>query len=142
MSLEGFVFFEARQDKEIVISRAIFPFDKKEFAEGLMRDIRLIFFKPDGPLVDSGVLENNSPICRYQSSDGRIIDIITSSDNTWEIRQYSEDLRLSRTIKAGSLRKEDPSDQWPLPGRLELISHGSPGYKLTMTLVDAVLLTP
>ncbi len=141
MSLEGFVFFNAGQDREIVIHRAIFPFDKKEFAQGLMQDIRLMFFKPDGPLIESGVLENDSSVCRYQSPGGKVIDIITSPDNNWEIRQYSEALRLTRTIKAWSLKNEGPSDKWPIPGRLELTAHGSLGYKLTMTLVDAVLLT-
>ena len=141
MSPEGFVLLDARQDQELIINRAIYPFDKKEFVEGLIRDVQLIFFRPDGPLLETGVLENGSPVCRYQGPDGTIEDIILSSDDTWEIRQYNKDLVLARTVKAWSLKNTDSPDQWSVPGRLKLTSHGFPGYELSMTLVDAVLLT-
>jgi len=141
MSLEGFVLFDARQEQDLVIKRAIAPFEKKAFAEGLMKDIQLIFFKPDGQLIGSGVLENGSPLCRYQISDGRIVDIVTNSDNTWEIRQYNKDLRLTRTVKAWPPDDAGSVDNRHIPGRLELKTHGFHGYRLAMTLVDAVPLS-
>lgn len=141
MSLEGFVLFDARQDQDLVIKRAISLFEKKAFAEGLMKDIQLIFFKPNGPLIESGVLENGSPLYRYQIPDGRIIDIVTTPDNTWEIRQYSKDLRLTRTVKAWPPKDAGSADKRCIPGKLELKAHGFLGYELAMTLVDAVLLS-
>jgi len=141
MSMEGFVLFNASQDQGLVINRAIHPFDKEEFAQGLLRDLRLIFFQPDGTLIKSGRLKNGSSICRFQSPDGSVVDVIASQDNTWGIRKYSKDFRLTRTVQAGALRTAGSSDKWPVPGKLELTAHGSHGYALSMTLVDAVSLT-
>jgi hypothetical protein len=141
MTLEGFVLFDARHDQGLMISRAISPFDKIEFAKGLMKDIRLIFFKPDGPFVGSGILEGGSPICRYQNFDGRIIDIITFPDNAWEIRQYGRDLRISRTVRASSPTKVGRSGRRVIPSRLELRAQGLLGYELSMNLVSAFLLS-
>jgi len=138
MSMEGFVLFDARQDQDLVINRAIHPFDKKEFAEGLLRDLRLILFQPDGTLIKSGRLKNDSSICRFQIPDGGVVDVIASPDNTWEIRQYCKDLRLTRTVQASSLRNVGSSERWPVPGKLKLTAHGPHGYALLMTLVDAV----
>ena len=99
MTLEGFVLFDAQYDQGLMINRAISPFDRIEFAKGLMEDIRLIFFKPDGPFVGSGILEDGSPVCRYKNFEGRVIDIITFPDNAWEIRKYGgEPGKSSRTI--------------------------------------------
>ena len=141
MTLEGFVLFDARYDQELRTNRAIPPFDKIEFTKGLMKDIRLIFFKPDGPFVGSGILEDGSPICRYQNSEGGTIDIITLPDNAWEIRQYGRDLRLSRTVRASSPTKASRSGQRVIPSRLELKAHGTPGYELSMNLVSAFSLS-
>ena len=48
MTVEGFVLFDAVYDQEVRVERGIPPFDSKAFAEGLMRDIALVFFKPSG----------------------------------------------------------------------------------------------
>jgi hypothetical protein len=141
MTLEGFVLFDARYDQGLTTNRAIPPFDRIEFAKGLMKDIRLIFFKPDGPFVGSGILKDGSPICRYQNPEGRIIDIITFPDNAWEIRQYDKDLRLARTIRASLPTTADGSSQRVIPRRLELKAHGPPGYELSMSLVSAFSLS-
>jgi len=141
LSPEGLVLFEARQDQGLVIKRAVFPFEEKAFAEGLIRDVQLIFLRPDASLRESGLLGNGSSVCRYQEPDGKIVDIITHSDNTWEIREYGEDGHLTRTVKAWSLKSTGSPDQWPAPERLKLVSHGFPNYELTMTLVEAVLLS-
>jgi hypothetical protein len=141
MSMEGFVLFDARQDQGLVINRAVHPFDKEEFAEGLLRDLRLIFFQPVGILIKSGRLKSGSSICRFQIPDGSVVDVIISPDNTWEIRQYGKDLRLTRTVQANALRNAGSPDKWPVPGKLKLTAHGSHGYALSMTLVDAVSLT-
>jgi hypothetical protein len=141
MTLEGFVLFDARYDQGLITNRAIAPFDRIEFAKGLMDDIRLIFFKPDGPLIGSGILEDGSPVCRYQDFEGKTIDIITFPDNSWEIRQYGKDLRLARTVTASSPKKAGRSGQQVVPDRLELKVHGLLGYELSMNLVSAFSLS-
>ncbi len=138
MTLEGLVLFEAGRDRELIIKRALHPFDKNGFAKGLMKDIQLIFFKPEGPLIESGMLENGSFVCRHQGPEGGVIDIIASLDNTFEIRRYSEDLQLIRTVKARDFKNKKSYHEWPVPGGLSLTAYGVHKYRLTMTLVDAV----
>jgi hypothetical protein len=141
MTLEGLVLFDTRYDQGLIIDRAIPPFDRIEFAKGLMEDIRLIFFKPDGQLIGAGILEDGSSICRYKNLEGETIDIVTFVDNAWEIRQYGRDLRLSRTVRASSQTKASDSSQRVIPRRLELKAHGLPGYELSMSLVSAFSLS-
>ena len=46
LTIEGFVLFDARYDKELHVYRALPPFNGEEFAERLMKDVRLIFLAP------------------------------------------------------------------------------------------------
>lgn len=142
MSIEGFVFFDACLDKKLTINRAVYPFDNKAFAEGLMQDIELIFFKPAGPLSEFGLLKNGFPLCRYHLIDGGVIDMIIPPDNSWEIRQYNKDRRLTRTVKAMAKKNTGSEDQRLIPERLVLKAYGLRTYELTMTLVEAVCLSP
>jgi hypothetical protein len=61
MTIEGLVLFDALFDGKLTINRGVAPFDSREFAEGLMDDIRLIFFKPAGNAVDAGLTEDGFP---------------------------------------------------------------------------------
>ena len=141
MSIEGFVLFDAQYDHRLIIKRKIAPFDSEDFAKGLMKDIRLIFFKPPGPLIKSGVLKNGSFICRHQNHDDRIVDIIIHSDHCWEIRQYTHDFCLFRTVKGYVAKNVNPTGQPEIPDRIDLTSHGFSGYTLVMNLVEAIPLT-
>jgi hypothetical protein len=138
MTIEGLVVFDAQHDRQLVINRKVPPFDSDEFAEGLIKDIQLIFFPPEGPLTAAGIDKNGATVCRHQHPDGQIVDIITGNDNGWELKQYSGDLRLSRTVKAFYDENGGPAARFGIPARLELTAHGSPGYALTMDLLDAV----
>jgi hypothetical protein len=138
MTIEGLVLFDARYDHRLIINRAISPFDSAEFAQGLIKDIQLIFFKPPGVLIGIGFLKNGYPVCRYQYPDGRINDIVSHPDGNWEVRQYSYELDLTRTVKSMSVQKLDSPHQSMIPGRIELTAHDSPGYVLVMNLVEAV----
>ena len=142
MTLEGLVVFDARYDRQVTINRRVPPFDSENFAKGLIKDIQLIFFTPQGSVITSGILKNGSSICRYQNADGRIVDIITHKGNTRELRQYSKHFRLTRTVNAFFGKKDGASDRFGIPDRLELTAHSSPGYALVMDLVEAVSLTP
>ena len=136
MTLEGFVVFDALYDKQITVKRAIAPFDSEVFANGLIEDINLIFFKPSGSILASGFLKSGAAVCRYQKPDGRIVDIISQGEHNWEIRLYLPDYRLARTVKSMYL-----ADRKGISDKIELNAHGSPGYALIMDLVEAIPLT-
>jgi len=136
MTLEGFVVFDALYDRQITVKRAMAPFDSEVFANGLIEDINLIFFKPSGPIMASGFLKSGAAVCRYQKPDGRIEDIISQGEDNWEIRLYLPDYRLARTVKSMYL-----ADRKGISDKIELIAHGSPGYALVMDLVEAIPLT-
>ena len=142
MTIEGLVVFDAQDDGQVLINRGIPPFDSKDFARGLMADIQLMFFMPPGPLFRSGALSNGSAVCRYQNPDGHIVDLITDSDDSWELKQYSKDFALTRTVKASPAKRDGHSDSIGITSRLELTAHSSPGYALVMDLVEADLLAP
>ena len=133
MTLEGFVIFDARYEKKISVNRAVAPFDSEVFANGLIEDINLIFFKPTGSIRASGFLKSGAAVCRYQKSDGRLVDIIRQGEHNWEIRQYLPDYRLARTVKSIHL-----DDHKGVADKIELNAHGSPGYSLVMDLVEAI----
>lgn len=141
MTLEGFVVFDALYDKKISIKRAVAPFDSKDFANGVMADIDLIFFKPVGSFIASGFLKNGAAVCRYQQQDGRKVDIISREKYGWEIRLYLSDNRLVRTVKSISAAAHDSDGRHGIADRIELKAYGSPGYALAMELVEAVPLT-
>ena len=142
MTIEGIVVFDARYDQRLVIQRALPPFDSEGFAEGLIRDIQLIFFMPEGLLVETGNDKDGASICRYQKPDGRIVDLVIHGDSSWQIRQYSRQLRLIRTVTAFFNKKNSAEEQAAIPVRLELTAHGVAGYNLIMDLVEAVPLGP
>jgi hypothetical protein len=141
MTLEGFVVFDALYDKQITVKRAIAPFDSEGFANGLIEDINLMFFKPSGPVMASGFLKSGAAVCRYQKPDGSIVDIITHGEHRWEIKQYLPDFRLARIVKSVPATKPGLAARKGISDRIELISHGSPGYTLVMDLVEAIPLT-
>lgn len=136
MTMEGLVIFDATYRKRLTINRAISPFDSQVFAEGLARDIRLIFLHPPGPPVESGFLEDGTSICRYRSTDGGLVDVVCRGSGKWEIYRYDHDLRLLRTVRF-TPGKETGADK-NIPRRIELTAYGSKGYKLIMDLIEAV----
>jgi hypothetical protein len=138
MTLEGFVLFDGEYDQHLTVHRALPPFDSPHFAEGLMDDIRLIFFEPDGPLVACGVLDEGSFVCRHEIPGGGAIDIESLADNGWELNRYSPSQRLTRTVRVLSGERHLSG----FPERMELIASGGQTYKLVMTLLEAVRIEP
>lgn len=138
MTIEGLVVFEGRSERrEMVINRGLPPFDSGDFAGGLMNDIRLLFFKPDGKLIDSGTLGNGSYACRYKNDKDIIVDVITNQDRTWEIRQYENEI-LIRSIKARAEGPGSSANQKGIPARIELVAHGPVKYTLLLDLIRAM----
>ena len=138
MTIEGLVLFEAEYDRQLVVHRGIEPFDSPEFARGLMEDIRLIFFRPRGALIDIGSLKDGARICRFQDIEGWILDTIIYETGSWELRQYSNQQRLTRFVRAVPSERSAAH----FPRFLEITAHGNHEYQLTMTLVEAIRISP
>lgn len=136
MTLEGLVLFDATYRQRLTVNRAIAPFDSRAFAEGLAKDIRLIFLRPDGIPVASGFLKNGTSICRHREADGRFEDVVCGHDGHWEIKQYTRDDRLLRTVTITS--GKDTESNAGIPKKIELSAHGPNGYELIMNLIEAV----
>ncbi len=138
MTIEGFVFLDAYYDQKVVINRGIPPFDSIDFVRGMMDDIKLMFFKPEGSLYESGSCGDGSHVCRYKNGDNSVIDVITKSGCDWEIRQYSPGGTLIKTVKADHCKRVPGSpDKIGFPGRIKLASFGINRYALAFELIEA-----
>lgn len=141
-SIEGIVLLETVYNKNVIINRAVPPFDSADIAAGLMNDIRLIFLKPEGALIESGLTDSGSNICRYEKDDGMTVDVIVFPEGGWEINQYDSCFGLNRTVKAEFMTKHEPMEMKDnVPERLKLTAHGFMGYKLSLDLIESVRLT-
>lgn len=139
MTIEGLVVFEAEYDRDIRIVRAVAPFDSDHFAQGLIDDLRLIFFMPEGDLIETGTLPNGSTLCRYQQPDRQVVDIVRSADDHWELHQYSRWFSKKRTVDV-FFNDNFRFDGFHAPNRLTLTTFGYAGYTLDMDLIEAVSL--
>ena len=138
MTVEGLVVFDGEYDQHLTVHRAFAPFDSMDFAEGLLDDIRLIFFKPEGPLAAFGQSKEESIVCRHENPDGRIVDIGLNPDGSWELRRYDQAKHLTRTVTAMAHNWNDTE----FPASIELVAQGHQKYKIVMTLVEAVATRP
>ena len=138
MTIEGFVFLDAYYDQKVVINRGIPPFNSIEFVRGMMDDIKLMFFKPEADLVESGMSGDGSHICRYKNNAGNVIDVITNSGCNWEIQQYDPGGALIKTVKADQCKiLPGSSNKIGFPGRIKLASRGIKRYALAFELIEA-----
>lgn len=131
MTLEGFVLFDAEDNGGIRINRAVPPFDTMIFAEKLMNDIKLIFLRPSGPMLASGVIPDGPPVCRFRAGRGMTLDIMLPGDTMQEMRLYTEQNELVRKVMAYGL------DEKGIPGRIDLTAYGFREYSLQMKLITA-----
>jgi hypothetical protein len=134
LTVEGFVLFRGRWDGKLTVDRAIAPFDRPAMAEGLMEDLRLLFFAPQGRLCQSGQMAPGERVCRYCQADATI-DILVRFDATRQIRQYDARHRLRRTIDIQAMTAVDAV---PFAKKLTLKRRGLLGYQLNLTLLEAI----
>ncbi|MBV5318744.1 MAG: hypothetical protein JZU50_13170 [Desulfobulbaceae bacterium] len=150
MTVEGLTLFEARSadEEDLEVLRALPPFDNREFAAGLMRDVRTLFRLPPGA-AQYGTLTDGTPVCRYAYGHA-VTDILPQEDGCWRMHTYGEQLSIrtdgcwpaepareqlrTRTIKAQSC---SPVASAIFPHSLELIGSGPAGYSLNMRLISA-----
>jgi len=127
MTVEGLVLFDAIFDGKLTINRGVAPFDSREFAEGLMNDIRLIFFRPAGKPMDAGLTEAGFQVCRYRVSDDEIVDVMVGSDGRIKIRKYHH----------GRLVCVVTFESNPIPDKIAFTAYAPAGYRLDLRLISA-----
>lgn len=150
MSVEGLSLFEANSASVdmLEVSRAVPPFDKPDFAQGLMRDVRSIFQRPAGTLT-TGVLPDGLPACRYEGDSG-IHDLVLQTDGCWRLETYQLKPHISSDEEAVPPPPSGPvltrrittascqaAGKTIIPQILELTAPGPEGYSLTMRLISA-----
>jgi len=132
MTVEGFVLFSGRYDGTLTIDRAISPFDRPGFAQGLMDDLMMLFFKPQGPLQSTGRLKTGGHVCRYGLPE-HTTDVVIK-DNGWAINRYASGRRLIRSIVADEMTFIANQQ---FAKHLILKNHNVIGYQLELNLVEA-----
>jgi hypothetical protein len=130
MTIEGFVLFDARYEKEIHVNRAVPPFGTEQFAGRMMEDVSLIFLAPQGRLSDAGMRKDGATVCRYYGNKGIIEDVIVYKDDSWEIGTYTDNYERLRQVKVTSVHDG-------IPGMVELNAFGFREYSLRMKLISA-----
>ena len=134
MTVEGFVLFAAGFTDTLTVHRAVPPFDKPGFADGMMQDIRTIFQLPQGN-TETGSLPDTRSVCRITGSSGQITDILTIADQCRQLNIYSPDLQLQSKISGHGCTVN--LNGTSIPKILTLTSLQMGGYSLKMTLISA-----
>jgi hypothetical protein len=135
MTVEGFVLFSGRWDENtLTVDRAVPPFNRPGFAQGLMDDLRLLLFAPQDPLIATGRLEKGDPVCRFGSPENTI-DIAMEPDGSRIVRQYGSNRRLVRSVVAHGW---NPVANGLFARHLILKHHGILGYMLKLKLINAI----
>jgi hypothetical protein len=141
ITVEGLTLFEAvfGHDKSIEVRRAVPPFDRPGFATGLINDIRAIFQPPPGSM-ETGQLQlqpqsaGATSACRYRDGSDGVVDVLPDVDGCWQIKSYTSDLVMNRSIAGLSCRKRGFGR---IPDYILLKTYGQTGYILKMTLISA-----
>lgn len=134
MTLEGMVLFEAHVDGGIDIKRAVPPFDKPGMAQGVIDDLRLIFFTPDQPVSTTGIADNGSRVCRFSLPGQQTQDIEVRNEADWTIYRYNRSKRIDRSVEPVAARGRSACG---LPNQIILDAPGPVGYRLSITLIEA-----
>ena len=136
LSIEGLRLFEARHDGRLTVRRALPPFDRPALAEGMMADIRLLFFPPPGPPLTVGRLAGGEPVCRYDLPNG-YEDIVRGPSGDVVIQRYDRRNRLVRRAAITPCHPADAGGLEPVACRIRLEAFRPVAYRLDLDLVEA-----
>ena len=136
LSIEGLRLFEARDDGTLTILRALPPFDRPALAEGMMQDIRMLFFPPGGKPVATGILPSGNPACRYALADG-FLDVIRTPEGIFILECYDRRQRLIRRVEISACHPPGVEGNGTVPCRIHLEATGDNDYRLDLELVEA-----
>lgn len=133
LTVEGLTLFaaEAEDGGKVSVSRAVPPFDKPSFAEGLITDLRTIFRRPAGR-PEFGKLSGGDPVCRSTAAD-LVTDLQPGADGCVAIATYKDGL-IDRQVQPSACRLDQGTI---IATNLELRASGSTGYTLNLHLLSA-----
>ncbi|OHD66548.1 MAG: hypothetical protein A2176_02120 [Spirochaetes bacterium RBG_13_51_14] len=135
MSIEGLVLLDADYDGALVINRGIGPLASPDLVMGMIRDIKLMLFRPAGAVAEIGALHDGSGICRYRT-DGGMLDVVLMNGGDTEVLSYDSSSRVSRTVRFSDFRSDG------IPRRIELSATGLFSYSLRLDLIEAEQVRP
>jgi hypothetical protein len=136
MTVEGMVLFEAVDDRHsITVKRAFGPFENPDFAQGVMADIRFLFFMPEGGLITAGAINDGTRTCRYQGQGRTIVDLMEPSGGGWAMHQYDAHGKLLRRAVADAVNSQGIASRMGIDA-----GSGRHAYHLSMDLVESVKL--
>jgi len=136
LSIEGLRLFEARDDGALTIRRALPPFDRPALAEGMMMDIRLLFFPPPGKPIATGIRPSGNPGCRYALEDG-YLDVIRTPEGAYLLERYDHRQRMIRRAEIKRCRPAGAEESEAVPCHIHLEAMGANAYQLDLDLVEA-----
>jgi hypothetical protein len=141
MTVEGFTLFSADFDPgaltPLTVTRAVPPFDGPGFAEGLMADLRLVFFAPRNARRQMGSADQK-PVWRFDHYDGSTTDVKVLSSDQYQIDYYTAD---AKQIRRAVLRMTSSSSSAPRQDMAQgilLEALDDAHYTLRLDLIDAV----
>jgi hypothetical protein len=139
MTVEGFTLFSAAfspgDPEPLQVTRAVAPFDGPGFAQGLMDDLRLLFFAPQAARLEMGS-SDHKPVWRYTHRDGAITDVVTRSPDQFRLALYTAAAECRRSAEL--TMKVSPDPMQGIARHIQLDAHGDAAYTLRMDLIDAV----
>ena len=125
---EGFILFEAEQHEDTIsVLKAVAPFDSPPFARGLMEDVNLLFFPPQGGPSKWGMTADGATLCLWESPDGSRREIAVSTALKISLWDRHGDLVREALLKAPFVKG--------LASRVELQVYKPASYRLKMTLL-------
>lgn len=129
MSIEGLVLLDAEHDGKLAIHRGVGPLASPDMVTGMIRDIRLMLFRPAGSVL-AGSAAGGRGVCRYAAPEGTI-DVSVDENGASEVRLYDTSSRLSRTVRLCAVNRDG------LPATIELSAFGAFRYSLRLDLIEA-----
>lgn len=134
MTVEGMVLFEAVDNRHsITVKRAFGPFENPEFAQGVMADIRFLFFMPEGGVVTAGITQDGTTTCRYQGQGRTIVDLMATRGGGWAMHQYDQQGKLLRRAIADAVNPQGIASRMSIDA-----GRGRRAYHLSMDLVESI----
>lgn len=96
---EGFTLFEGEfREGEILVSKAMPPFDSPAFAKGLMEDVTLLFLAPPFRPTNWGQAADGTGVCIWAGPDGFQTEVYQSSNQGWRIRRRDDQGQVTREV--------------------------------------------
>ena len=129
---EGFTLFDGElREGEIVIQKAVPPFDSPSFVKGMMEDVAFLFFPPSGSAASWGKAVDGTRVCLWGDPDGFQTEIMETPDQGWQILRRDNQGQATQKV---SLKGPFVHG---LASHMELRVLRPVSYTLKMTLVQS-----